>query len=30
MVCTCWRLRPDGSHGRGCDFYVEPEADEAE
>lgn len=22
-VCTCWRLRPDGSHGRGCDFHVE-------
>jgi hypothetical protein len=19
-VCTCWRLRPDGSHAPGCDF----------
>ena len=25
-VCTCWRLRPDGSHGRGCDFYEEARA----
>lgn len=25
-VCTCWRLRPDGTHGKGCDLHVaEPE-----
>lgn len=21
-VCTCWRLNPDGTHQRGCDFFV--------
>lgn len=20
-ACSCWRLRPDGSHGKGCDFH---------
>jgi hypothetical protein len=25
-VCTCWRLRPDGSHGKGCMLF-EPVAE---
>lgn len=29
-VCSCWRLRPDGSHGRGCDFFASDEADGGE
>lgn len=23
-VCSCWRLRPDGTHGRGCALSIEP------